>query len=119
MGNREQHIPHAGTDFVERNASRIGGIRVRQTPARPYIPWKLAVCGRRWGKWKRVGKAIGDLSQVRGDWGWHAREDTETRALDGKDVVDGTTTVSLLFQPFKLTRDALAFLPFILLPRAQ
>jgi hypothetical protein len=59
------------------------------------------------------------LSLVRRDWGWHAREDTETRALNGKDVVDGTTALSLMFQPFKLTRDAFAFLPFILLPRAQ
>jgi hypothetical protein len=34
-------------------------------------------------------------------------------------VVDGTTTVSLVFQSFKLARDALTLLQFILLPRAQ
>jgi len=34
-------------------------------------------------------------------------------------VSDGTTTVSLVFLPFELTRDALALFYFILLPRAQ
>jgi hypothetical protein len=53
----------------------------------------------------------------RGDWGWHAREDTETRAFNVRDVGDGTTTVPIVFLPFELTRDAL--LDFIPLPRAQ
>jgi hypothetical protein len=55
----------------------------------------------------------------RGDWGWRAREDTETRAFNVRDVGHGTTTVSLVFLPFELMGDALARLEFILLPRAQ
>lgn len=69
---------------------------------------------------KRVGKAIRDLSVLRcGDWGWCAREDTEARAFNVRDVGHGTTTVSLVFLSFELSRDALALLHFILLPGAQ
>jgi hypothetical protein len=61
-----------------------------------------------------------DLSLLRcGDWGWHACEDTESRGRDMRDVIDGTTTVSLEFQPFKLTRDAFTLLSCILLPCAE
>ena len=52
-----------------------------------------------------------DLSLLRrGDWGWHACEDTESRAWDVKDVIDGTMMVSLMSQPFKLTRNAFTLL---------
>ena len=59
-----------------------------------------------------------DLSLLRrGDWGWHACEDTESRAQDVKnvidetiDVIDGTMMVSLVSQPFKLTRNAFTLL---------
>jgi energy-converting hydrogenase Eha subunit E len=49
----------------------------------------------------------------RGDWGWRAREDTEARAFNVRDVGHGTTTVSLVFLPFELTHDALALLYFL------
>ena len=55
-----------------------------------------------------------DLSLLRrGDWGWHACEDTESRARDVKDVIDGTMMVSLVSQPFKLTRDAFTLLYWV------
>jgi hypothetical protein len=48
-----------------------------------------------------------------------ARKDAETRAVDVRDVADGTPTISLVFQPFKLARNTLTLLQLILLLRAQ